>query len=116
MPGDHVAADGAEEENIAPSDDGSDVDVDTHDFGDDGQLLPETLTQIAAVSSSNERAAQLAADHLEIDGTLGLAEIKVRYLKHLNFIDAKDSYGDGEVSFGVVLLPTADEAGASLQL
>ena len=54
LPGDHVAADGAEEEKMAPSDDGSDVDVDTHDFGDDGQLLPETLPQIAAVSSSNE--------------------------------------------------------------
>ena len=93
---------------------GSDMDVDIHDFGDDGELLPDTVTQVSAISSSNEKAAQLAADHLEIDSLLGLAEIKVRYLKRLHFLHTKDSYGEGEVSTGMVLLPTEDTAGISL--
>ena len=72
------------------------------------------MTQVSAISSSNEKAAQLAADHLEIDSLLGLAEIKVRYLKRLHFLHAKDSYGEGEVSAAMALLPTEDTAGVSL--
>ena len=78
-------------------------------FGEDGELLPETLTHIITISSSNEKLAQLAADHLEVDSVLGLAETKVRYLKRLNFLHVKDSYGEGEVSSAIALLPTDDQ-------
>ena len=50
----------------------------------------------------------------EDDSMLGLAEVKVRYLKRLPFLHAKDSFGDHDVSAGMVLLPTEDSAGVSL--
>ena len=84
-----------EEAKVAvPSNDeeDGDMDIDTHDVGSNGEFLPETLTQLGLISSSNERTAQLAAHHMQVDSTLGLAEITIRYPKRLSFLHVKDSY------------------------
>ena len=83
-------------------------------FGSDGELLPETFTRVSTIATSNEKAAQLLAVHMQVDSTLGLPEIRICYLKHLSFLHVKDSYGDGEVSHAMALLPTEDQLGVSL--
>ena len=90
-----------------PSDDEGDVDMD--------DVLPETLTQVGTITSSNERAAQLAADHMQVDSCLGLAEIKIRYPKRLSFLHVKDAYGDCKGSNAIALRPTEDRLGVSLE-
>jgi hypothetical protein len=82
-----------------------------HDFGRDGNLLPEAVARVHSVKSSSQRAAQLAADHLEIDTAIGLADIEVRYPKRLTFLHAKDSHGDKDSAQAFVLIPTEDLPG-----
>jgi len=78
----HDAADGAGNHEAEDSrSEGTDVDIETHDFGRDGNLLPEAITRVHSVKSSGQRAAQLASDHMEIDTTIGLADINLRYPK-----------------------------------
>jgi len=106
------AADGVGQDLTAPSDsEGTDGDVEMHDFGRDGTLLPEVVTRVHAVKSNSQRAAQLAADHLEIDTAIGLADIEVRYPKRLTFLHAKNSHGDKDSTQAFLLIPTEDLPG-----
>ena len=106
------AADGAEEQ---PADDspseGTDGDREMHDFGRDGNLLPDAITRVHAVKSSSQRAAQLAADHIDIDTAVGLADIAVRYPKRVTFLHVKDSHGDKDATLALLLIPTETEPG-----
>jgi hypothetical protein len=85
-----------------------------HDFGCDGNLLPDTITRVHAVRSSNQRAAQLAADHIDIDTAVGLADIAVRYPKHVTFLHVKDSHGDKDATLALLLIPTETEPGINM--
>ena len=105
------AADGAEAESAS---EGTDGDIEMHDFGADGSLLPETITQVHAVKSAAQRAAQLAADHMELDSSVGLADILVRYPKRLTFLHTKDSHGEKDSTLALLLIPTEAEPGVDV--
>ena len=87
----------------------SDADADTHDYVD-GEL-PQALTSAYSVKSPLQRAAQLSADCMQVDGEIGLANPERRFLKRLFFEHVADREGKTDSTHAMVLIPTEDEPG-----
>ena len=87
----------------------SDADEELHDYVDG--VLPEALTSSYSVKSPLQKAAQLSADWMQVDGELGLANPERRFLKRLFFEHVKDREGKTESTHAMVLIPTHEEEG-----